>query len=360
MLAIKVSESTARRLMKKLGFTYITPRPADYKQDKNKQEEFKKNLNEIVEKNQQKEVFLSMNRDLEQTQKLDMDGLKRAQEHKLKKVKTSTIKKRAIPEDIQQVLQSESSVEASSNVSNMHTAKYVKEKLAVTVENRGGNLQAKDNQQDPHLEVLPPVSNSNTNSIVVIGIYIENGGEEALLHEISKKKPLMANRVSEDIERAVVNIATEFPAYGQQRASNELRKRDLRRWKQLAALEKVKEQREAHGEIETEHPGYLSSQDTYYVEGYKNSKLSLISIQELLWQTDKTITAGDLLNDRAIPFFDGQNVPLSCILTDRGCGKPENHSFICELKILIIQELRPILHKLMAYTRGFIKICVLQ
>ncbi|MGL9688177.1 MAG: helix-turn-helix domain-containing protein [Wolbachia sp.] len=42
VFAIKISESTARRLMKKLGFTYITPRPAHYKQDKNKQEEFKK------------------------------------------------------------------------------------------------------------------------------------------------------------------------------------------------------------------------------------------------------------------------------------------------------------------------------
>ncbi len=39
----------------------------------------------------------------------------------------------------------------------------------------------------------------------------------------ARKKPLFANRVSEDIERAVVNIATEFPAYGQQRAANELR-----------------------------------------------------------------------------------------------------------------------------------------
>ncbi|WP_167347182.1 helix-turn-helix domain-containing protein, partial [Wolbachia endosymbiont of Nomada ferruginata] len=39
----------------------------------------------------------------------------------------------------------------------------------------------------------------------------ENGGEEAL-HEISKKKPLLANRVSDDIERAVISIATEFPA----------------------------------------------------------------------------------------------------------------------------------------------------
>ena len=32
---------------------------------------------------------------------------------------------------------------------------------------------------------------------------------------------------------------------------------------QVAALEKTKEQKEANGEIETQHPGYLGSQDTY-------------------------------------------------------------------------------------------------
>ncbi|GBL95796.1 Uncharacterized protein YlbG [Araneus ventricosus] len=51
----------------------------------------------------------------------------------------------------------------------------------------------------------------------------ENGGEEAL-HEISKKKPLFANRVFDDIETAAIGIATEFPAYGQERAANELKK----------------------------------------------------------------------------------------------------------------------------------------
>lgn len=40
--SIKVSESTARRIMKRLGFAYITPRPVHHKQDKEKQEEFKK------------------------------------------------------------------------------------------------------------------------------------------------------------------------------------------------------------------------------------------------------------------------------------------------------------------------------
>ena len=39
---------------------------------------------------------------------------------------------------------------------------------------------------------------------------------------------------------------------------------------QLAALEKAKNKREATGEIETMHPpGYLGSQDTYYVGNIK-------------------------------------------------------------------------------------------
>lgn len=38
---------------------------------------------------------------------------------------------------------------------------------------------------------------------------------------------------------------------------------------QLAALEKAKQIKEAHGEIDTQHPGYLGSQDTYYVGNMK-------------------------------------------------------------------------------------------
>ena len=38
---------------------------------------------------------------------------------------------------------------------------------------------------------------------------------------------------------------------------------------QLRVLENRKNTKEAHGEIETEHPGYLGSQDMYYVGNFK-------------------------------------------------------------------------------------------
>jgi hypothetical protein len=202
----------------------------------------------------------------------------------------------------------------------------------------------------------------------------EKGGEEGL-REISRKKPCLKNRMPEAIEKAVIAIAVEFPAYGQLRASNELKMRgmmvsssgvrsvwkrnDLESFKkrlkaleakvaqdgiilseeQLAALERAKDIKEAHGEIETHHPGYLGSQDTYYVGNIKGvgsiyqqtfvDTYSRVAIVKLY--TDKSaITAADALNDRILPFFEKEGIPLLRILTDRGteyCGKPEHHAY---------------------------------
>ncbi len=132
----------------------------------------------------------------------------------------------------------------------------------------------------------------------------EQGGVEALLNK-SRKTPNLKNRVDLAIEEAVLAYALEQPAHGQERTSNELRKRgtfvsgsgvrsiwlrhNLENFKkrlkaleekvqqegiilsdeQVAALERKREDDQACGEIETAHPGYLGSQDTFYVGNLK-------------------------------------------------------------------------------------------
>ena len=114
---------------------------------------------------------------------------------------------------------------------------------------------------------------------------------------------------------------------------------------QLKALEKAKEEKEAHGEIETEHPGYLGAQDTFYIGTLKGvgriyqqtfidtyAKVAMAK----LYDRKNALVAADLLNDRVLPFFEEQGIPLLRILTDRGseyCGNRESHEYELYLQV---------------------------
>ncbi len=214
------------------------------------------------------------------------------------------------------------------------------------------------------------------------------GGAEAL-REKSRRKPNLKNRVAPEIEEAVVRVAEEYPAYGQVRASNELRKQGvlvspggirciwvrhgLETFKkrlarleekaakegivyteaQLAALEKVKREKESDpDEIETHHPGYLLSQDTMYV-GYLKGvgriyQQTVIDTHSSVafakvYDTKVPVTAADCLNDRALPFFEERAVVVQRILTDRGteyCGRPDTHAYQIFLGLNEIEHTR--------------------
>ena len=217
-------------------------------------------------------------------------------------------------------------------------------------------------------------------------LYDEQGPEG--LRELSRSKPNRKNRVAPEVEEAVLAIAIENPALGQLRVSNNLKQKgifvspggvrsiwlrhDLETFKkrlkvleekagaenlvltetQLQVMERAKQERQAHGQIETEHPGYLGSQDTYYVGTIKG--IGRIYQQTFidtyckvgfakLYTSKHAITAADLLNDRVLPWFEQQEVELLRILTDRGTeynGKIEHHEYQLYLAIEDIDHSR--------------------
>lgn len=121
---------------------------------------------------------------------------------------------------------------------------------------------------------------------------------------------------------------------------------------QLRALERSREEKTARGEIETEHPGYLGAQDTYYVGTIKSigriyqqtfiDTYSKVAFAKLYDRKNALVAAG-MLNDRVVPFFDQHEVPLLRVLTDRGteyCGNRESHEYQLYLAVENIDHSR--------------------
>src|SRR5262245_29676538 len=215
----------------------------------------------------------------------------------------------------------------------------------------------------------------------------ETGGEAALA-EISRRKPILKNRVAPEVETAVVELAIEEPAWGQVRVANELAKRGIvvsaagvrciwhrhdlttpkHRLKaleakvaqegrllteaQVAALEKAKADKEAHGEFESECSGYFGAPDTFYVGTLKGvgriyqqtfiDTYAKVGFAKL-YERKTPLTAADLLNDRVLPFYEAHEIPLTRVLTDRGteyCGVPDHHEYELYLAVENIDHTR--------------------
>jgi len=203
---------------------------------------------------------------------------------------------------------------------------------------------------------------------------VEEEGVQGLL-EKSRKVARVRNRVAPEIEEAVLEYALQYPVQGPIRVSNELKKaghiisaggvrtvwlrhdlevkakrlKRLEKWaaenngilteSQVVALEKVKEKQEAHGEIETFHPGFLIAQDTCYIGTIKGvgriyqqtgiDTYSNVGFAKVY--CEKTaLVAADFLNDKVLPFFDEHWVGVLRVLTDRGTeynGLADNHPY---------------------------------
>ena len=217
---------------------------------------------------------------------------------------------------------------------------------------------------------------------------VEEDGIEGLL-EKSRSKPRIGNRVAPEIEKLVLDYALQFPTHGQNRTANELKKRNsiivsgggvrsiwqrhdlttkalrLKRLEkysaetnailtesQVQALEEAKEEKQAHGEVETYHPGFLFAQDTYYVgyikgigkiyqqtgiDTYSNLGFAKLYLQKT------ALTAADFLNDKVLPLFDEHGMKVFRVLTDNGreyCGRLEDHKYQLFLHLSDIEHSR--------------------
>ena len=162
----------------------------------------------------------------------------------------------------------------------------------------------------------------------------DEGGVEALF-EKSRKRPNPKNRVETQIEQAVLEFAMEYPAFGQVRVSNELRKQGV--FVLASGVRRI-----------------------WLRHTLQSHKLRLKALKSKvaackLYTTKTPITAADLLNDRVLPLSEHERIELLRVLTDREtkfCGRPERHDYQLFLAIIDIEHTRT-----MAYSSQTNGIC---
>ena len=199
-------------------------------------------------------------------------------------------------------------------------------------------------------------------------------GAEGLLDRLPGCKGPHPNRVSEEIEKAILDYSLENPSHGCLRVAQQLalrgvtvssggvrgvwqRHKLLTRHERLLRLEKAArsrkleltdeqirllerfnpEFRERH--ITTHHTGELVAVDTFFVGTLKGvGKVYLQSVIDChsryawgrLYTSKMPITAVHVLNECVLPFFEKHNATIDTILSDNGrefCGRKDRHPY---------------------------------
>ena len=199
-------------------------------------------------------------------------------------------------------------------------------------------------------------------------------GAEGLLDKLPGAKGPHPNRVSAEVEEAILEHSLKHPTHGPLRVSQELmlqgiavssggvrgvwsrhnlltrherllrleretrdRKLELTD-KQIRLLERFSpEFRERH--IEVRHTGELVAVDTFFVGTLKGvGRVYLQSVIDCfsryawgrLYTNKLPVTAVHVLNNDVLPFFEAHNASIDTVLSDNGrefCGRPDKHPY---------------------------------
>jgi transposase InsO family protein len=210
-------------------------------------------------------------------------------------------------------------------------------------------------------------------------------GAEGLIDKIKGAKSPHPNRVSEEMEKAVLDYCLEFPTQGPLRVSQQLiltgihvgvgavrgiwQRHDLlSKHQRLLRLEKhykdnniqLTEQhitllekldpefRERH--IKADFSGQLVALDTFMVGNLKGiGRIYLQTVVDChsrfafghLYTSKVSVTAVHVLNEKVLPFFEEHECPIVSILTDNGgeyCGRMDGHPFELFLQLEDIEH----------------------
>lgn len=197
----------------------------------------------------------------------------------------------------------------------------------------------------------------------------ENAGERGL-HNLSRKKSTLKNRVSPEVEDQVIEIALDYPNYGQAKVAELLTARgctispsgvrtiwlrhnlETKQNRFIALNSRLRQQNELNfnaqhqiekscklqqeeGALDCQSPGDICVQDTFKVGNipglgtiyqhtcmdaysqYTHAQVSLDKGSQL---------ASDFLSTQVLPWYKGQGIPINSILTDRGAEFSGKHS----------------------------------